>query len=115
MIHSYATLAEITVTSPRTALLNARAHDVVTSGRVTDVLHEKCAIKQLLNEYHLKLISHSTSQFLLRKNPTPKAGSRVRALPHKEVTALTNQTILQVCSAAPYRALNRSNLDQLTL
>jgi hypothetical protein len=97
MIHPYAIVAETTITPPRTALLNAGAHNVVTSGRVTDVLQEKCAIKQLLNEYHLKLITHSTSQRLLRKNPTPKAGSRgfARALPHKEVIALTNETILQ--------------------
>jgi hypothetical protein len=70
MTHPYATEAETIITSPRTASLSAGAHDVATSGRVTDVLHEKRVIKRLLNEYHLKLITHSTSQRLLSKPHT---------------------------------------------
>jgi hypothetical protein len=84
------------------------------SGSVTDGLHEKCAIKELPNEYRLKLITHSTSQLLLRKIPHPRQEVGVRALPHKVVIALKNQKILQVGSALPYRVITRSYLDQLT-
>jgi len=50
MIHPYTAVAETSFTSTRTAILNAGAHNIATSDSVTDVLHEKCAIKQLLNE-----------------------------------------------------------------
>jgi hypothetical protein len=106
MTQPYTTVAETKITSLRTASLNAGAHNVATSGGVTDVLHENCAIKQLLNEYHLKLITHSTEQRLLRKILHPRQEVGGRALPRKEVIPLTNQTILQVGSALPYRVIS---------